>query len=72
MWTNNRKNLRKKLASIFPRTQSHERPVEAKIADDLGFLPYMNKAIKLPELLRNNRTHLPELLLVLVEPIQSI
>jgi hypothetical protein len=30
-----------------------------------GFLGYMNKAIKLPHLLRTNRKHLPELLLVL-------
>ena len=65
MWTNSREGLKKKLASIFSRTKKHERPIEVRIPDDLGFLAYMNKAIKLPELLRNKRTHLPELLLVL-------
>jgi len=65
MWTGNRKNLRTKLASVFSGTKKHERPVDVKVADDIGFLPYMNKAIKLPALLRTNRTDLPELLLVL-------
>jgi hypothetical protein len=35
------------------------------IAYSHGFLGYMNKAIKLPQLLRTNRKALPELLLVL-------
>jgi hypothetical protein len=35
------------------------------MAYDDKFLGYMNKAIKLPDLLRTNRKHLPELLLVL-------
>ena len=37
-----------------------------------GFLPYMNKAIKLPDLLRNNRRGLPYLLLALdhTEPLE--
>jgi hypothetical protein len=58
----------------FGKTKKYERPVEVKISDDLGFLPYINKAIKLPHLLRINRTHLPELLLVLdsTEPINLI
>ena len=38
---------------------------------NLGFVPYMNKLIKLPKLLRENRAHLPQLLLVLdrTEPL---
>jgi len=65
MWTESPKKLKKKLASIFSRTKKHERPVKVRVADDLGVLPYLNKAIKLAELLRNKRTHLPELLLML-------
>jgi hypothetical protein len=60
--------LEQKLKLRFRKTKKYERPVEVKIFDDLGFLPYMNKAIKLPHLLRTNRTHLPELLLVLIAP----
>jgi hypothetical protein len=65
MWTENLGRLEDKLTAIFPRTQRHERPVDVRAAVDLGFLGYMNKAIKLPELLRTNRKMLPELLLVL-------
>jgi hypothetical protein len=65
MWTKNLRRLEDKLTAIFPRTQKHERPVDVRAAVDLGFLGYMNKAIKLPELLRTNRTMLPELSLVL-------
>jgi hypothetical protein len=65
MWTSNKKNLKKKLGKVFPRAKKHEKPVQVKMAYDHGFLGYMNKAIKLPELLRINRTHLPELLLTL-------
>jgi hypothetical protein len=65
MWTTNPAKLAEKLKAIFPRTQKHERPVDVRAAVDLGFLGYMNKAIKLPELLRTNRKMLPELLLVL-------
>ena len=74
MWTGNPDNLERKLKLRFRKTKKHERPVEVKIPDDLGFLPYMNKAIKLPDLLRTNRTHLPELLLVLdsTEPMELL
>jgi hypothetical protein len=65
MWTGNPYKLEQKLKLKFRKTKKYERPVEVKIPDDLGFLPYMNKAIKLPHLLRTNRTQLPELLLVL-------
>jgi hypothetical protein len=74
MWTGNPGNLEQRLKLRFRKTKKYERPVEVKIPDDLGFLPYMNKAIKLPHLLRTNRTHLPELLLVLdsTEPMDLI
>jgi hypothetical protein len=65
MWTGNPYNLEQKLKRSFRKTKKYERQVEVKLPDDLGLLPYMNKAIKLPHLLRTNRTHLPELLLSL-------
>jgi hypothetical protein len=65
MWTGNPAKLAEKLKAIFPRTKKHERPVDVRAASDLGFLGYMNKTIKLSELLRTNRKMLPELLLVL-------
>jgi len=65
MWTRDRKKLRLKLRKVFPRTRKNEKPVQVKMVYDHGFLGYMNKAIKLPDLLRTNRKHLPELLLVL-------
>jgi hypothetical protein len=65
MWTNNPGRLAEKLKAAFGKTKKHERPVDLRAAVDLSFLGYMNKAIKLPELLRTNRKLLPELLLVL-------
>jgi hypothetical protein len=59
MFTSNPGNLKRKLTRKFPKTKKHERPVEVRIPDDLGFLPYINKGIKLPDLLRTNRTHRP-------------
>jgi hypothetical protein len=64
-WTKDPVKLKEKLAVIFPRTKKHERPVSVQSAKNLGFLPYMNKGIKWNDLLRRNRTHLPELLVVL-------
>ena len=65
MWTKDKKKLRLKLGKVFLRRKKHERPVDVKMTRDRRFLGYMNKAIKLPDLLRTNRKHLPELLLVL-------
>jgi hypothetical protein len=65
MWTRDKKKLKLKLSKAFPRAKRHEKPVQVKVAYSLGFLGYMNKAIKLPHLLRTNRKSLPELLLVL-------
>jgi hypothetical protein len=65
MWTKNVSKLRKKLKASFGATQRYQRPVDVREARDLRFLAYMNKGIKLPELLRNNRRNLAELMLVL-------
>jgi hypothetical protein len=65
MWTRDPINLQEKLKSIFQKTKKYERPVDVREAVDCGFLGYMNKAIKLPHLLRTNRKGLPELLLAL-------
>ncbi len=65
MWTNNPEGLKARLKAIFLKAQKHERPVDVKISDDLGFLGYKNKIIKLPILLRHARRQLPELSLLL-------
>ena len=71
MFTSNRKKLTKRLKKIFPGQKRYDRRVVVSKAWSLGFLPYKDKAVKLPDLLRRNRTHLPELLLVLdrTEPL---
>jgi hypothetical protein len=71
MFTSNRKKLTKRLKKIFPGPEKYDRPVLVSKIWSLGFLPYKDKAVKLPELLRRNRTHLFELLLVLdrTEPL---
>ena len=71
MWTSNPGRLEEKLKAVFPKNKKYERPVDVRETDDLGFLGYMNKAIKLPELLRTNRIMLSELLLILdrIEPL---
>jgi hypothetical protein len=86
MWTSNRKKLKRRLKAIFPSTRKdwkrrlkaifpnntkYSRPVVVSNTWSLGFIPYKDKAIKLPDLLRRNRTHLPELLLALdrTEPL---
>lgn len=70
-WTSNPDKLQEKLKLIFRKAKKYERPVDVRESVDFGFLGYMNKAIKLPDLLRNNRRNLPELLLVLdgIEPL---
>jgi hypothetical protein len=65
MWARDRKKLRLKLSKVFLRAKKNEKPVDVRIAYDDKFLGYINKAIKLPDLLRTNRKGLPELLLVL-------
>lgn len=74
MFTSNRKNLTKRLKKLFPGPEKYDRPVVVSKTWSLGFLPYKDKAIKLPDLLRRNRTHLPELLLALdrIEPLDLV
>lgn len=65
MFTSNRKKLQRKLKLLFPALQRGDRPVVVSKAYSLKFLPYKNKAIRIVDLLRNNRRGLPYLLLAL-------
>ena len=65
MWTKDPEKLQNRLLSIFPPENKHDRPVVVSKSFSLGFLGYMNKAIKLPDLLRRNRRGLPKLLFAL-------
>ena len=65
MWTKDPQKLQKRLLHFFPPKNKHDRPVEVTKSRSLNFFPYINKAIKLPDLLRRNRQHLPQLLLAL-------
>jgi hypothetical protein len=65
MWTKSPMKLRKKLKAIFGKKEKYQRPVDVREVKDREFLAYMNKGIKLPGLLRNNRGNLPDIMLVL-------
>ena len=65
MWSSDREELTRRLKPIFASQERGDRPVVISKTFNLGFLPYMNKAIKLQALLRNNRRGLPYLLLAL-------
>jgi len=65
MWTKDPEKLQKRLLRVFPPKNKYDRPVEVTKSRSLNFLSYINKAIKLPDLLRRNRQHLPQLLLAL-------
>jgi hypothetical protein len=65
MWTKDPEKLQKRLLRYFPPKNRYDRPVEVTKSFSLNFLPYINKAIKLPDLLRRNRQHLPQFLLAL-------
>jgi hypothetical protein len=65
MWTKKPKVLGRKLKALFPKAYKHEDPVDVTTTTNLDFLPYMNKLIKLPKLLRSGKRRLPELLLLL-------
>jgi hypothetical protein len=65
MWTRDPEKLQKQLLRWFPPKKKHDRPVVVSESFSLDFLPYINKAIKLPDLLRRNRRDLPQLLLAL-------
>jgi hypothetical protein len=65
MWAKDPEKLQKRLLRLFPPQNKYDRPVEVTKSRSLNFFPYMNKAIKLPDLLRRNRQQLPRLLLTL-------
>jgi hypothetical protein len=65
MFTSDHEKLSRRLKLIFPSLARGDRPVVVSKTKDLNFLPYKNKAIKIAELLRNNRRGLPYLLLAL-------
>jgi hypothetical protein len=65
MLTRNPDRLERKLKLVFPRRRKYERPVDVTEPADRNFLPYQNKVVKLPALLRSARLQLPELLLFL-------
>jgi hypothetical protein len=72
MWTTDTDELLRRLKLIFPSQEKRgDRPALVSKTYSLGFLPYKNKGIKLPALLRNNRRGLPNLLLALdqTEPL---
>jgi len=65
MWTSNAAQLTKRLKQMFASNKEYDRPVLVKRSYDLNVLPYKDKGIKLPDLLRRNKKHLANLLLVL-------
>jgi hypothetical protein len=71
IWTSNPARLTKRLKQIFPSEEEYDRPVHLKRAYDFKFLPYKDKGIKLPDLLRRNKMHLANLMLALdrTEPL---
>jgi hypothetical protein len=74
MWTADADELLRRLKLIFPSQGRGDRPALVSKTYSLGFLPYKDKAIKLPALLRNNRRGLPYLLLTLdrTEPLEMM
>jgi hypothetical protein len=72
MWSADADELLRRLKQVFPSRERGDRPVVISKTYSLKFLPYKDKAIKLPTLLRNNRRGLPYLLLALdrTEPME--
>jgi hypothetical protein len=72
MWTADADELTRRLKVLFPGQERGDRAALVSKTYSLGFLPYKDKAIKLPALLRNNRRGLPYLLLALdhTEPLE--
>jgi hypothetical protein len=72
MWTADADELTRRLKVLFPGQERGDRAALVSKTYSLGFLPYKDKAIKLPTLLRNNRRGLPYLLLALdqTEPLE--
>ena len=65
MWTEDPEKLQKQLLRCFPPKNTYDRPVVVTKSFSLSFLQYINKAIKLPDLLRRNQRGLPHLLFAL-------
>jgi hypothetical protein len=63
--THDPKLLRENLKELFPPLEKYDYPVKVTIASDLHFLPYIHKLLRIKDLLRTGRIHLPELLLML-------
>ena len=57
--------LRERLKWHFPPLGKYEYPVDLEQMHDLNVVPYIHKAIKINDLLRNGRRFLPELLVAL-------
>lgn len=74
MWTTDPDELTRRLKRVFPGLERGDRPALVSKTYNLGFLPYKNKAIKLPALLRNNRRGLPHLLVALdrTDPLELL
>lgn len=72
LWSADTDELTRRLKLIFPSQERGDRPALVSKTYSLGFLPYKDKGIKLPALLRNNRRGLPYLLLALdqTEPLE--
>jgi hypothetical protein len=72
--TSDPKLLRENLKDLFPPMEKHDYPVDVAEAFDLNFLPYIHKGIRIKDLLRNGRTDLPELLLMLdqINPLEFL
>ena len=66
--------LRETLKDLFSPMEKYDYPVDVTEAFDLNFLSYIHKIIKIKELLRNGRTHLPELFLLLdqINPLEFL
>jgi|GraSoiStandDraft_57_1057295.scaffolds.fasta_scaffold217838_2 hypothetical protein len=72
MLTSDLEELKRRLKAIWPVSDIVKRPVVVSCTYSNGYLPYKDKAIKIPELLRQNRRGLPNLLLALdrTEPLE--
>lgn len=63
--TNDPDMLRERLKELFPPIGKYAYPVDISQADNLDFLPYVHKGIKINELLRHGRRQLPNILVML-------
>ena len=73
-FTSDPEELSRRLKLLFPGRERGDRPVVVSKTYSLKYLQYKNKAIKIAELLRNNRRGLPYLLLLLdrTDPLELL